>query len=79
MLKRWPSTISNCVYSLTENLRVPSSPEYAVLGSCAVLSAQSVLKRLTTVITDKKLILQTSVIVLTNFSKASYFLSSSRM
>nr|XP_027063641.1 proteasome activator subunit 4 isoform X1 [Coffea arabica] len=47
MLKRWPSTISSCVYALSENLKAPSSPEYAVLGSCAVLSTQTVLKRLT--------------------------------
>ncbi|KAJ0047198.1 hypothetical protein Pint_03659 [Pistacia integerrima] len=48
MIKRWPSLISKCVLSLTENLRSPSSPEYAVLGSCAVLSTQTVLKHLTT-------------------------------
>ncbi|KZV41974.1 proteasome activator subunit 4 [Dorcoceras hygrometricum] len=48
MMKRWPSTISNCVLTLSENLRNPSSPENAVLGSCAVLSSQTVLKRLTT-------------------------------
>lgn len=48
MLKRWPSTISNCVCSLTDSLRLPSSPEHVVLGSCAVLSTQTVLKRLTT-------------------------------
>eukprot|EP00257_Ricinus_communis_P023552 XP_015583567.1 proteasome activator subunit 4 [Ricinus communis] len=48
MLKRWPSMISKCVLSLTENLRNPNSPEYAVLGSCAVLSTQAVLKHLTT-------------------------------
>ncbi|GAV74776.1 DUF3437 domain-containing protein [Cephalotus follicularis] len=47
MMKRWPSMISNCVLSLTENLRNPNSPEYAVLGSCAVLSTQTVLKNLT--------------------------------
>ncbi|KAJ0102428.1 hypothetical protein Patl1_03711 [Pistacia atlantica] len=48
MIKRWPSLISKCVLSLTENLRSPSSPEYTVLGSCAVLSTQTVLKHLTT-------------------------------
>ena len=42
--------ISKCVLSLTEHLRNPSSPEYAVLGSCTVLSTQTVLKHLTTVI-----------------------------
>ncbi|KAG8385951.1 hypothetical protein BUALT_Bualt03G0098600 [Buddleja alternifolia] len=48
MMKKWPSTISNCVLTLAENLRNPSAPENAVLGSCAVLSSQTVLKRLTT-------------------------------
>ncbi|GLT79522.1 hypothetical protein SLA2020_510070 [Shorea laevis] len=48
IIKRWPSLISKCVLSLTENLRNPSSPEYEVLGSCAVLSTQTVLKHLTT-------------------------------
>ncbi|KAJ6770850.1 PROTEASOME ACTIVATOR COMPLEX SUBUNIT 4 [Salix purpurea] len=47
MIKRWPSMISKCVLSLTEHLRNPSSPEYAVLGSCSVLSTQTVLKHLT--------------------------------
>ncbi|KAH6786226.1 proteasome activating protein 200 [Perilla frutescens var. hirtella] len=47
MMKRWPSTISKCVLSLAENLRNPSLPENAVLGSCSVLSSQTVLKRLT--------------------------------
>ncbi|KAF9673186.1 hypothetical protein SADUNF_Sadunf11G0122400 [Salix dunnii] len=47
MIKRWPSMISKCVLSLTEHLRNPSSPEYAVLGSCTVLSTQTVLKHLT--------------------------------
>ncbi|KAM1276450.1 hypothetical protein ACFX13_029665 [Malus domestica] len=47
MIKRWPSMISKCVLSLTENLRNPKSPEYAVLGSCAVLATQTVLKHLT--------------------------------
>uniref|UniRef100_A0A7N0VL51 Proteasome activator subunit 4 n=1 Tax=Kalanchoe fedtschenkoi TaxID=63787 RepID=A0A7N0VL51_KALFE len=48
MIKRWPSMISKCVITLTENLRDPNAPEYAVLGSCAVLSTQTVLKYLTT-------------------------------
>ncbi|CAH9135204.1 unnamed protein product [Cuscuta epithymum] len=47
MMKRWPFTISKCVLTLSENLRSPSSPEYAVLGSCAVLATQTVLKCLT--------------------------------
>lgn len=49
MLKRWPSLISKCVLSLAENLKNPNTPEYEVLGSCAVLSTQTVLKHLTTV------------------------------
>ncbi|KAG9159869.1 hypothetical protein Leryth_007864 [Lithospermum erythrorhizon] len=48
MIKRWPSSTSNSVLKLTEKLRNPSSPEHAVLGSCAVLSAQTILKRLAT-------------------------------
>lgn len=47
-MKRWPSTISNIILTLAENLRNSSSPENVVLGSCAVLSSQTVLKRLTT-------------------------------
>lgn len=47
IMKRWPSLISKCVLSLCENLRKPNSPEPAVLGSCAVLSTQTVLKHLT--------------------------------
>lgn len=49
MMKRWPSTISKCVLPLADNLKKPSLPENVVLGSCAVLSSQTVLKRLTTV------------------------------
>ncbi|KAK3024317.1 hypothetical protein RJ639_042999, partial [Escallonia herrerae] len=47
MMKRWPSMISKCVLTLAENLRNPNIPEYAILGSCAVLSTQTVLKHLT--------------------------------
>ncbi|XP_024959219.1 proteasome activator subunit 4 isoform X3 [Cynara cardunculus var. scolymus] len=47
MIKRWPSLIAKCVLTFTENLRNPGSPEYAVLGSCAVLGTQTVLKHLT--------------------------------
>ncbi|XP_015881496.3 proteasome activator subunit 4 isoform X1 [Ziziphus jujuba] len=47
MLKRWPSMISKCVLTLTENLRNPNSPENAVLGSCSILATQVVLKHLT--------------------------------
>ncbi|KAL6954576.1 hypothetical protein U1Q18_023924 [Sarracenia purpurea var. burkii] len=46
MVKRWPLIISKCVLSLTENLRNPNSPEHAVLGSCSVLSSQTILKHL---------------------------------
>uniref|UniRef100_A0A2P2M9I2 Proteasome activator Blm10 middle HEAT repeats region domain-containing protein n=1 Tax=Rhizophora mucronata TaxID=61149 RepID=A0A2P2M9I2_RHIMU len=46
MIKRWPSMISKCVLSLIENLRSSNAPENAVLGSCAVLSSQTVLKHL---------------------------------
>ncbi|CAK9180714.1 unnamed protein product [Ilex paraguariensis] len=48
MMKRWPRMISKCVLTLTEILLNPSSPEYTVLGSCAILSTQTVLKHLTT-------------------------------
>ncbi|KAL2944992.1 Proteasome activator subunit 4 [Bienertia sinuspersici] len=47
MLKRWPSMVSRCMHVLTENLSKPSSPEYAVLGSCTILSNQTLLKHLT--------------------------------
>lgn len=57
IMKRWPSLISKCVLSLCENLRKPNSPEHAVLGSCAVLSTQTVLKHLTTVIIQHKVVL----------------------
>lgn len=49
LLKRWPSMISKCVLSLSENLKNPDSPEYAVLGSCAILATQTVLKHMTVV------------------------------
>eukprot|EP00262_Sarcandra_glabra_P003482 TRINITY_DN14214_c0_g1_i1.p1 TRINITY_DN14214_c0_g1~~TRINITY_DN14214_c0_g1_i1.p1 ORF type:complete len:1823 (-),score=279.41 TRINITY_DN14214_c0_g1_i1:199-5139(-) len=47
MLKRWPTLIVKCVLTLTESLRNPNTPEHAVLGSCAVLATQTVLKHLT--------------------------------
>ncbi|CAK9321738.1 unnamed protein product [Citrullus colocynthis] len=47
LLKRWPSMISKCVLSLSENLKNADSPEYAVLGSCAILATQTVLKHMT--------------------------------
>uniref|UniRef100_A0A0D9WPL1 Proteasome activator complex subunit 4 C-terminal domain-containing protein n=1 Tax=Leersia perrieri TaxID=77586 RepID=A0A0D9WPL1_9ORYZ len=48
LLKRWPSLISNCVVTLTDNLRDSKAPEYVVLGSCSILSSQTVLRHLTT-------------------------------
>ncbi|CAH2053834.1 unnamed protein product [Thlaspi arvense] len=48
LLKRWPPLLSKCVQSLSENLRKQDTPENVVLGSCAILSSQSVLKHLTT-------------------------------
>ncbi|XP_071733720.1 proteasome activator subunit 4 [Rutidosis leptorrhynchoides] len=47
LIKRWPSLIAKVVLTLTENLRNSNSPEYKVLGSCAVLGTQTVLKHLT--------------------------------
>ncbi|KAL9224895.1 hypothetical protein vseg_000877 [Gypsophila vaccaria] len=47
MLKRWPSMISHCIIPLTDNLADPTAPEYAVLGSCTILSTQTILKYLT--------------------------------
>ncbi|XP_057530197.1 proteasome activator subunit 4-like isoform X1 [Amaranthus tricolor] len=47
MLKRWPSMVSKCMVVLTEKLTNPSSPEYAVLGSCTILSDRTLLKHLT--------------------------------
>ncbi|RDX74118.1 Proteasome activator subunit 4 [Mucuna pruriens] len=48
LIKRWPSMISKCVITLTNNLQDPNAKEYAVLGSCSVLASQTVLKHLTT-------------------------------
>lgn len=45
--------ISKCVITFTDNLFNPNAEEYAVLGSCSVLSSQTVLKHLTTVIVKK--------------------------
>ncbi|GAB2279785.1 hypothetical protein Dimus_014424 [Dionaea muscipula] len=47
MIKRWPSMVSRCIITLTENLANPDAPEHAVLGSCTILSTQAVLKHLT--------------------------------
>lgn len=49
MLKRWPSLISDCVLTLTENLRDSKAPEHVVLGSCSILASPTVLRHLTTV------------------------------
>ena len=49
LLKRWPSLISNCVLALAGNLCDPKAPEHVVLGSCSILSSQTVLRHLTTV------------------------------
>ncbi|XP_077217554.1 proteasome activating protein 200 isoform X2 [Tasmannia lanceolata] len=46
ILKRWPSLIGKCVITLTESLRDAHTPEHAVLGSCVILSSQTVLRHL---------------------------------
>ncbi|KAF3973789.1 hypothetical protein ACB098_06G003200 [Castanea mollissima] len=46
MIERWPSMISKCVLSLTENLQDSKSSEHVVLGSCAVLASKTVFKHL---------------------------------
>ncbi|EPS72801.1 hypothetical protein M569_01955, partial [Genlisea aurea] len=46
IIKRWPSMTAKCVLKLSENLRNPSSPEHAVLGSCSILSSRRIIKRL---------------------------------
>ncbi|XP_039119734.1 proteasome activator subunit 4 isoform X1 [Dioscorea cayenensis subsp. rotundata] len=48
MLKRWPSLTANCVLRFTGNLCDPKSPEHVILGSCAILASQNVLRHLTT-------------------------------
>ncbi|KAI4388556.1 hypothetical protein MLD38_000875 [Melastoma candidum] len=48
ILKRWPTLISKCILSYTRSLHNPSAPEHAVLGSCAVLASQTILRHLTT-------------------------------
>ncbi|KAK9152276.1 hypothetical protein Syun_010585 [Stephania yunnanensis] len=47
ILKRWPSMISKCVLALSDKLQNSNSPEHEVLGSCALLSTQTVIKHLT--------------------------------
>lgn len=48
MLKRWTPLIAKCVRTLTGNLRDQKTPEHVVLGSCTILSTQTVLRHLTT-------------------------------
>ncbi|XP_047315811.1 proteasome activator subunit 4 [Impatiens glandulifera] len=48
MIKKWPSITSKCVLALSDNLRSPNTPEHVLLGSCSVLSSQTVHKHLTT-------------------------------
>lgn len=57
MIKRWPSMISKCVITLTNNLQDPNAKEYAVLGSCSVLASQTVLKHLTMVIVENDVLI----------------------
>lgn len=47
LMRRWRTMISKYVLCLAETLRDPKSPEHAVLGSCSILSSQTVLKHLT--------------------------------
>lgn len=46
ILKRWPFLIGKCVITFTESLRDPNTTEHAVLGSCALLATQTVLRHL---------------------------------
>ncbi|CAL5038172.1 unnamed protein product [Urochloa decumbens] len=48
LLKHWPSLISSCVLTLTGYLRDLKAPEHVVLGSCSILSSQTILRHLTT-------------------------------
>lgn len=47
LMRRWRTMTSKYVLSFGETLKDPNSPEHAVLGSCSVLSSQTVLKHLT--------------------------------
>ncbi|KAK1310134.1 hypothetical protein QJS10_CPA08g01897 [Acorus calamus] len=47
MLKRWPTLIAKSVQALAQKLRDPGTPEHIVLGSCAMLSTQTILRHLT--------------------------------
>lgn len=49
LLKRWTPLIAKCVLTLTGHLRDQKTPEHVVLGSCTILSTQTVLRHLTTV------------------------------
>lgn len=49
MLKRWPSLISKCVLTMSSNLQDPKAPEHVVLGSCAILATQTILRHLSMV------------------------------
>ncbi|XP_074569693.1 proteasome activator subunit 4 [Curcuma longa] len=46
MLKRWPPLVSKCVLTLSTNLQDSKAPEHLVLGSCSVLSTQTVFRHL---------------------------------
>uniref|UniRef100_A0A0D9WPL0 Proteasome activator subunit 4 n=1 Tax=Leersia perrieri TaxID=77586 RepID=A0A0D9WPL0_9ORYZ len=48
LLNRWPSLKSNCVLTLTDNLRDSKAPEHMVLGSCSILSSETILRHLAT-------------------------------
>ncbi|CAJ1960253.1 unnamed protein product [Sphenostylis stenocarpa] len=61
LIKRWPSLISKCVITLTNNLQDLNAKEYAVLGSCSVLASQTVLKHLTTVIVKDDLFVKYNI------------------
>ncbi|PKA50502.1 hypothetical protein AXF42_Ash013716 [Apostasia shenzhenica] len=47
IIKRWPPFISKSVSVIAEYLRDPKAPEHVVLGSCAILGTQTVLRHLT--------------------------------
>lgn len=49
LLKRWTPLIAKSVLTLTGHLRDQKTPEHVVLGSCTILSTQTVLRHLTTV------------------------------
>ncbi|KAG0467335.1 hypothetical protein HPP92_018915 [Vanilla planifolia] len=47
MLKRWPPFIAKSVLTTSKYLRDPNTPEHVVLGACAILATQTVLRHLT--------------------------------